>query len=142
MLRELIKLSNSLDAKGFVKEADALDKIIKSAAEGDVDYRQFDWDDYLVSRDDPSYPSYLEDLERYLEVVEKEIALGRQEQDDEDPEWYQSMATLLTDKKDNLDKINDHNFPIKDEYDIGEAESKPARSEVPRDPKRFNRLRR
>jgi len=33
VLKELIKIANSLDSKGFHKEADALDKIIKKANE-------------------------------------------------------------------------------------------------------------
>ena len=36
MLKELVKLANHLDSKGLVKEADYLDRIIKSADKGNI----------------------------------------------------------------------------------------------------------
>lgn len=38
MIKELIKMANSLDAKGFTKEADALDEIIRMAQNGEGEY--------------------------------------------------------------------------------------------------------
>ncbi len=43
MLKELIKLANHLDSKGFVKEADYLDGIIKKAT---FEYNHKDYDRY------------------------------------------------------------------------------------------------
>lgn len=61
MLKELVKLANHLDSKGLVKEADYLDRIIKSAEEPSGD-------DYLCSlgfknADSESGVTVYEDLE-------------------------------------------------------------------------------
>lgn len=55
MLKELIKLASELDLKGFTKEADALDQIIKLSGRrvvekiGDVKiYKDSDWGEYTV----------------------------------------------------------------------------------------------
>ena len=68
MLKELIKLANSLDAKGFKKEADDLDKIITKLA---INWDEEDWG--------PSDEELKEIMEEEKKITEEAEAVSAEE---------------------------------------------------------------
>ena len=73
MLKELIKLANSLDAKGFKKEADNLDKIITKLA--------MNWDDdhWVGPRVGPTPEELKEIMEEEKKITEEAEAVSAEE---------------------------------------------------------------
>ena len=69
MIKELIKLANDLDERGLQKEADALDKMIRVAAEQDDMIAQHSFNQWAEERDKSPQPS----AEEMREEINKEL---------------------------------------------------------------------